>query len=138
MSEGDAESIFVMNLESGNAVVLAVCVTALLLVAAPHGADATFKIGGYCKHLCLKGRGGNLCKCSVVHFAGKRGPEAAEEDAFFGDLTPEGDSDDREEEVAPPAPPRPYKPGLLNDVRKLYAEMRALQELGGGDNKLTE
>jgi hypothetical protein len=32
-----------------------------------------FEYSGYCRQMCMVGRGGNLCKCSAVHFAGKRG-----------------------------------------------------------------
>lgn len=31
-----------------------------------------FELSGYCRHQCMKGQGGNLCKCNAVHFAGKR------------------------------------------------------------------
>ncbi len=32
-----------------------------------------FEYSGYCQKMCMWGRGGNLCKCNAVHFAGKRG-----------------------------------------------------------------
>ncbi|KAK2141406.1 hypothetical protein LSH36_1107g00003 [Paralvinella palmiformis] len=43
----------------------------------------TFEFSGYCLKMCKYGRGGNLCKCSAVHFAGKRENER-ENDGGFG------------------------------------------------------
>ena len=31
-----------------------------------------FEYSEYCEKMCMWGRGGNLCKCNAVHFAGKR------------------------------------------------------------------
>ncbi|KAI0233496.1 hypothetical protein LSAT2_016248 [Lamellibrachia satsuma] len=31
-----------------------------------------FEYSAYCEKMCMFGRGGNLCKCNAVHFAGKR------------------------------------------------------------------
>ena len=31
-----------------------------------------FEYSAYCEKMCMWGRGGNLCKCNAVHFAGKR------------------------------------------------------------------
>ena len=42
-----------------------------------------FEFSGYCQKMCKYGRGGNLCKCSAVHFAGKRQPEL-EKDGGYG------------------------------------------------------
>lgn len=33
---------------------------------------ASFEYSAFCERQCGLGRGGNLCKCSAVHFAGKR------------------------------------------------------------------
>lgn len=40
----------------------------------------SFEFGGYCQQMCMIGRGGNLCKCSAVHFAGKRDSSSRESD----------------------------------------------------------
>ncbi|XP_059167689.1 uncharacterized protein LOC131949768 [Physella acuta] len=32
----------------------------------------SFDVEGFCRNRCLHGRGGILCKCSAIHFAGKR------------------------------------------------------------------
>ncbi len=37
------------------------------------GSISAFEYSGYCQKMCMWGRGGNLCKCNAVHFAGKRG-----------------------------------------------------------------
>jgi hypothetical protein len=37
------------------------------------GTSTAFEYSGYCQKMCMWGRGGNLCKCNAVHFAGKRG-----------------------------------------------------------------
>nr|QUP52027.1 HFAamide [Urechis unicinctus] len=37
-----------------------------------------FEYSGYCVKMCTWGRGGNLCKCNAVHFAGKRVPQASD------------------------------------------------------------
>ena len=44
-----------------------------MVVLACIGLSACFELGSYCRTACLHGRGGNLCKCSSAHFAGKRG-----------------------------------------------------------------
>ena len=31
-----------------------------------------FDYSGFCRQKCMRGHGGNLCKCNAVHFAGKR------------------------------------------------------------------
>ncbi len=43
----------------------------ILLISVPEDVEG-FDAGKYCRLLCKKGKGGNLCKCSAVHFAGKR------------------------------------------------------------------
>lgn len=35
-------------------------------------ANDTLEYSAYCQNLCTWGRGGNVCRCSAVHFAGKR------------------------------------------------------------------
>ena len=45
------------------------CLTVLFLLV--HHVTS-FEFSGYCSRMCMWGRGGNLCKCSAVHFAGKR------------------------------------------------------------------
>lgn len=38
-------------------------------------ANDTLEYSAYCKNLCTWGRGGNVCRCSAVHFTGKRATE---------------------------------------------------------------
>ena len=33
---------------------------------------SAFDYSGFCRQKCMRGHGGNLCKCNAVHFAGKR------------------------------------------------------------------
>jgi hypothetical protein len=47
---------------------------ALLLVLHLLSASA-FEYTGFCRKMCMYGRGGNVCKCNAVHFAGKRTSE---------------------------------------------------------------
>ncbi len=49
-----------------------IALTALVLLLSLPEEVAGFDMGKYCRPLCKKGKGGNLCKCSAVHFAGKR------------------------------------------------------------------
>lgn len=52
----------------------------LLLLAVVLLMDVkAFEYSGYCSRMCMWGRGGNLCKCSAVHFAGKRTNAASAE-----------------------------------------------------------
>lgn len=43
-----------------------------LLLLCVHDVSS-FEYSSYCQKMCMWGRGGNLCKCNAVHFAGKRG-----------------------------------------------------------------
>src|ERR1044072_5680103 len=54
------------------AVYLGVCLTPLLVTLRSASAESQEDIASYCKAMCSLGRGGNLCRCNVVHFAGKR------------------------------------------------------------------
>ena len=58
-------------------------------LVAETGVDA-FELAGYCRQLCLRGRGGNLCKCNAVHFAGKRDGGGSEDD-YLDQSLPDGD-----------------------------------------------
>lgn len=52
-------------------------------------ANDTLEYSAYCKNLCTWGRGGNVCRCSAVHFTGKR---ATEERPARANLTYAGSS----------------------------------------------
>ena len=56
-------------------------IAVILLISVPEEVEG-FDTGKYCRLLCKKGKGGNLCKCSAVHFAGKR---VREDDGDFID-----------------------------------------------------
>jgi len=43
-----------------------------------------FEYSGYCIKMCMVGRGGNLCRCNAVHFAGKRQPEEVSKLGYEG------------------------------------------------------
>ena len=47
----------------------------VLFIITGHYYTHAFEYSGYCTKMCKYGRGGNLCKCSAVHFAGKRQPD---------------------------------------------------------------
>ncbi|ELU01627.1 hypothetical protein CAPTEDRAFT_227908 [Capitella teleta] len=57
----------------------------VLVVLACCLATDAFEYSGYCRKMCMVGRGGNLCKCSAVHFAGKRS-NALDSDPIILDL----------------------------------------------------
>ncbi len=61
----------------------------ILLLSVPEKVEG-FDTGKYCRSLCKKGKGGNLCKCSAVHFAGKR---VREEDPGNGELNDDLEDD---------------------------------------------
>ena len=79
--------------------------------------------------MCMWGRGGNLCKCNAVHFAGKRDhfsrtesdigeeiPLSAEERTILRQLNEGGDGNDAFELMSPfddaaLAPSMPHKRG---------------------------
>jgi len=44
----------------------------LTLLAVFEQQSSGFEYTEYCEKMCMWGRGGNLCKCNAVHFAGKR------------------------------------------------------------------
>lgn len=47
-------------------------VRAFFLCACVSQTTKAFEYESFCLAQCAQGRGGNLCKCSAVHFAGKR------------------------------------------------------------------
>ena len=124
-----------MNCETGNVLLLVGCVTVLLLVGGPGFSEAGFKIGSYCRALCAHGRGGNLCKCSAVHFAGKRDHDdnavlpamLGEPEAGFDMYDNAGDGKQNPE------------PSSKSDIRNQYIQREVLSRLrGGGDSALAE
>lgn len=56
------------------------CCSFLLLHRCSAAATASFEQASYCRKLCLRGLGGNLCQCNAIHFAGKRSSQLPHED----------------------------------------------------------
>ncbi|KAK6181676.1 hypothetical protein SNE40_009484 [Patella caerulea] len=48
------------------------CVFVVLLLLSLVLQSQTFRVQNFCASRCSRGRGGNLCRCSGFHFAGKR------------------------------------------------------------------
>ena len=70
---------------------LVLCSLAALVVSI-----SAFEYSGYCTKMCMWGRGGNLCKCSAVHFAGKRtgsADEGGDSEAIGGVSLDDGDQE---------------------------------------------
>ena len=60
-----------MTRDVTTAVTLALTVILVALMLTVHETNS-FEYMGYCQKMCRWGRGGNLCRCNAVHFAGKR------------------------------------------------------------------
>ena len=120
-----------MNFETGNMLFFVGCVTVLLLVGGPEFTEARFEFGAYCRKLCAWGKGGNLCKCNAVHFAGKRGDaeDLTQEqemlgdggDTYYPDLPEFMDKDEDEEP----------KQSSLDNIRKIYHQMETMNRMHG-------
>ena len=122
-----------MNFDAGNMVFLIGCVTVLLLIGGPQFTEAGFEFGAYCRKLCAWGKGGNLCKCSAVHFAGKRGeeglPNISQEpevlgdggDTYYSDLPVYVEKDDEKQP----------KKSSLDEIREVYRQMETLDRHNG-------
>ena len=69
-----------MNVHSRTAVTLFTTFILVLTVC------SSFEFAGYCRKMCMWGRGGNLCRCNAVHFAGKRTNPASLSDTWGEDI----------------------------------------------------
>lgn len=71
------------HLSTGLLLPVLLCYSFLLLHRCSAAATASFEQAAYCRKLCLRGLGGNLCQCNAIHFAGKRASQQPQEDSSW-------------------------------------------------------